>query len=166
MIRWLAIAGVGLALGCEPTVPEDPNGEPVPAVPAVPAPVPDPVPVPEAVPGDAAPAPDPVPTSLEPQPVHEAPIDPGSPAGVYAQCVDRVELPEQDGECKSDADCGSGGCSGEMCVARSLGAITSTCEVRACFGVLDTCGCVEGKCQWSLKAAAPPRRTMPPLDVQ
>ena len=164
MSRWWGIVLVGLALACNGAPPPDPHATPVPGEPA-PAPAVEPVPEPVVEPApEALPAPEPTPTSGDAAPEPE--VDWADPAVIYAGCRDRVEQPENAGECKTSADCGSGGCSGEMCVAKSLGAITSTCEVRACFGVLDTCGCVEGKCQWSLKAAAPPRRTMPPLDVQ
>ncbi len=70
-------------------------------------------------------------------------------AGLYQGCLDRVELPEADGECAVDADCQRAGCSGETCAALGADRMT-TCEVRLCFHVLDSCGCEEGRCRWSL----------------
>ncbi|MBI2580893.1 eight-cysteine-cluster domain-containing protein [Candidatus Woesearchaeota archaeon] len=54
-------------------------------------------------------------------------------------------------ECVSDADCGVGGCSGQVCTtaAEAEGLIT-TCEYRTEYDCLKltSCGCVEGKCGW------------------
>jgi eight-cysteine-cluster-containing protein len=68
-----------------------------------------------------------------------------------------VEGAEAPAECTSDADCATAGCSGEVCttVAEAAG-VMSTCEVKPCFSILDRCGCVDGRCSWSIKAAAPP----------
>ena len=74
-------------------------------------------------------------------------------SALYEECRTRVEGREKDGECQSDDDCGRAGCSSEVCVTTSLAAeVMTTCEVLPCFAVLDTCGCVEGRCSWSLAA--------------
>ncbi len=79
-----------------------------------------------------------------------------TPEALYAACRDRVEQPEADGECTTDQDCAPAGCSGEICTTKAAGAeVMSTCEIRACYAVLDTCGCVEGRCAWSLVASLP-----------
>ncbi|MCB9779125.1 MAG: hypothetical protein H6742_11225 [Alphaproteobacteria bacterium] len=109
---------------------------------------------PASSPGDAAAPPSPFPGQVR------APGLPVAadltPAELYAGCRERVEQPEADGECSADADCAATGCSGERCVAASVaGDLMSTCEVQPCFQVLDHCGCVEGRCSWSLKDAAP-----------
>ena len=87
-----------------------------------------------------------------------------TPASLYAQCRERVEMPEAAGECKTAADCGASGCGGEVCAATVHGAIMSTCEVRQCFSVLDTCGCVDGRCVWSLRAEVPEGRRIVPIE--
>lgn len=87
----------------------------------------------------------------------EAPEDALSPASLYAECRDRVEGREKDGECATDADCAKAGCSSEVCVTATLAPeVMTTCEARPCFAVLDTCGCVEGRCSWSLAQELPP----------
>ncbi|AEH24436.1 CGP-CTERM-anchored Cys-rich protein [Pyrococcus yayanosii] len=63
-----------------------------------------------------------------------------------------VELsPIQGGECRSDADCATGGCSGEICTTRK-GAkeIVSICVYREWYDCLKltTCGCYNGYCMW------------------
>ena len=74
------------------------------------------------------------------------------PADLYATCKDRVEGPSAAGECTTDADCVTAGCSGEVCAAKaSAEGLMTTCEIRPCFAALDTCGCVEGVCSWALK---------------
>jgi len=73
-------------------------------------------------------------------------------AALYAQCEDRLEQPESEGECSSDADCAPAGCSGERCITKAAAKdLMGTCEMLPCFQVVDTCGCVEGRCRWSLK---------------
>lgn len=52
--------------------------------------------------------------------------------------------------CQTDADCVSGGCSGQVCEKVGEGGVT-TCEYADCYnknqyGVV--CGCVSGQCQW------------------
>jgi eight-cysteine-cluster-containing protein len=53
--------------------------------------------------------------------------------------------------CVSDADCGTGGCSGEICGFRDkVRGIMTTCAVPSsyrCYKVT-SCGCVDGRCQW------------------
>ncbi len=55
------------------------------------------------------------------------------------------------GACKTDADCMTGGCSGQVCQSKKEEPAITTCEYRDCyraesFGV--KCGCVKNKCQW------------------
>ena len=105
----------------------------------------------EAPPTPAAPA---APVDGPIKPLKEAPF--ADPVGMYQRCHDRVELPEADGECKADADCTRAGCSAELCVTQASAADrSSTCEVLPCFNVLEACGCVAGRCQWSLRDGAP-----------
>jgi len=160
VIRVLAILVAGLVIGCKGTAPVDPADEtPASITPGEPPEDPcctvDPTPSDPVAPGD------PVPPEPVPAPADEAAA---TPASMYAACRDRVEQPEADGECKTAADCGVSGCGGELCAAKSHGAIASTCEVRACFSVLDSCGCVEGRCTWSLKAAVPEGRRIIPIE--
>lgn len=59
----------------------------------------------------------------------------------------RVEGTERAGECTTDADCFTGGCSSEVCSAEE-GVIT-TCEVQDWpQGAGAGCGCVAGACRW------------------
>ena len=54
-------------------------------------------------------------------------------------------------ECSGDADCGIGGCSGQICAPKDKAAsIITTCEWRQEYGCynLTACGCVSGKCAW------------------
>lgn len=118
--------------------------------------------------GCADDAPPPVPPP-EP-PAEKAPppapaLDLPSPEKLYAMCEERVEQPQADGECTSDDDCTRSGCSGEVCttVAGAEG-MNTTCEGKLCFQVLDTCGCVEGQCRWSLLDALPPNAIPAPTD--
>lgn len=103
------------------------------------------------------PAADPEPAASTPQPVAS------SAQELYESCEARVEQPEADGECASDADCVKAGCSSEICTtAEAASDIMSTCEVLPCFSVLDACGCVDGRCRWSI-ADKVPAAPMPPL---
>ncbi|HTJ42096.1 MAG TPA: hypothetical protein VL463_08355 [Kofleriaceae bacterium] len=60
----------------------------------------------------------------------------------------RLEGTDYDNACTTDADCHTGGCSGEVC-SHEEGVITS-CEMRQ--GGFPTqgasCGCVESACIW------------------
>jgi eight-cysteine-cluster-containing protein len=97
---------------------------------------------------DQAPEPEPAP---EPPPVPTA-----TPAALYAECEQRVEGPQKDAECTTDADCGTAGCGNEVCTSTAEKAnVMTTCEDKLCFKILDACGCHEGKCTWSLKAEVP-----------
>lgn len=54
-------------------------------------------------------------------------------------------------ECSADADCGTGGCSGQVCVQKDKAqGIITTCEYLPEYGCLKKtgCGCVSGKCEW------------------
>jgi len=53
--------------------------------------------------------------------------------------------------CSTDADCTTGGCSGQVCQSKSEKSVITTCEYTECYdsaryGV--TCGCDSGKCSW------------------
>lgn len=103
-------------------------------------------------------APDPVTGAEGEQP---APAE-MNPASLYAECRDRVENPQAEGECTTDADCVKGGCGSEVCTTTVAAAdIMTTCEDRLCFKVLDTCGCNAGACSWSVKAEMPPLQKLP-----
>ena len=85
--------------------------------------------------------------------VDGAPLDPQS---LYEGCRDRVEGTETDRECAQDADCVKTGCSSELCIAKSAAAgVMSTCEVRTCFQVLESCTCQQGHCRWVVGARKP-----------
>jgi eight-cysteine-cluster-containing protein len=98
-------------------------------------------------------APPPEPTVAPPAEV--APVS-ASPEGLYAECRDRVEGPEAAGECAADADCGRTGCGSEVCTTSAeVANVMTTCEDRPCFAVLDTCGCHDGRCTWTVRPAGP-----------
>jgi eight-cysteine-cluster-containing protein len=59
------------------------------------------------------------------------------------------------GECATDSDCGTSGCSGQVCKSLSEASVVTTCEWQSCYsdekyGV--QCACAEGKCQWVSRA--------------
>ncbi len=60
-------------------------------------------------------------------------------------------FPARGSECTSDADCATGGCSGEACAPREMARnIVTPCVYRewySCLG-MTTCGCVNGVCTW------------------
>jgi eight-cysteine-cluster-containing protein len=148
---------VNAPVAAEPETPKEPE---TPADPAVEPPEGPATPPATAEPPVAAPAPSAPP--LEP-PATGTP----TPGALYEQCRDRVEQPEANGECDSDDDCASSGCGREVCTTATAAAdLMTTCEVRQCFSVLDSCGCDKGRCTWSLKDAVPPRKTIRRLDVQ
>jgi eight-cysteine-cluster-containing protein len=100
--------------------------------------------------------PEPAPaTKAEPAPA-PAPAPQVTPEELYAKCKDRMENPEEAGECKVDADCASAGCNQEVCttVAKSKEWNTA-CDQQPCFQVADACGCHDGKCTWTLKKEVP-----------
>jgi eight-cysteine-cluster-containing protein len=54
-------------------------------------------------------------------------------------------------ECQTSTDCTTGGCSGQVCVAKDKSSkIITTCEYRSEYECLKEtqCTCVEGKCSW------------------
>ena len=89
---------------------------------------------------------------------------------LYASCKDRVELPAGPGECQSDADCARAGCGKEVCTtAKAAPAVMTACDDQPCFQVLDSCGCHDGQCSWTLQASAPAPRlpaSLPPSPPQ
>jgi eight-cysteine-cluster-containing protein len=55
------------------------------------------------------------------------------------------------GQCSADADCMTGGCSGQVCQSKSEEPVITTCEYTECYNAQTygkTCGCVDKKCQW------------------
>lgn len=79
-----------------------------------------------------------------------------TPESLYGQCRARVEGVEAPGECTVDADCAKAGCSQEVCLpAAKAPDVMSTCEILPCFRALETCGCHDGVCSWTLKPALP-----------
>lgn len=55
------------------------------------------------------------------------------------------------GPCSVDADCITGGCSGQVCQSKSEEPVITTCEYRDCYNAQVyglTCGCKNKKCQW------------------
>ena len=76
-----------------------------------------------------------------------------TPQELYDECKERVEKPQKEGECKTDADCAKAGCSSEVCTtSKAAKNVMSACDARTCYQVLDTCGCNEGQCTWSIKS--------------
>ncbi len=56
------------------------------------------------------------------------------------------------GNCSSDSDCITGGCSGQVCQSKYEETVITTCEWRDCFDAGKYglgCRCIDGKCQWS-----------------
>ncbi|RLI93229.1 MAG: hypothetical protein DRO89_00590 [Candidatus Altiarchaeales archaeon] len=54
-------------------------------------------------------------------------------------------------ECTQDSDCGTGGCSGQICgLKERVKDIITTCEYRPEYDCLrlTSCKCIDGKCQW------------------
>lgn len=98
-----------------------------------------------------APAPEPE-VAPEPAPAPEV----ATPQALYEECRDRVEGPQAEGECQTDADCKATGCGSEVCTTVAEAAnVMTTCEDKPCFQVLDACGCHEGQCTWTVKAELP-----------
>lgn len=145
--RSLAVAlALLLSFGCRTASAPPPIAE---------APTPASAEVPAAPPAPAAPTALPAPAA---QPLQEVDVD-----ALYAQCRERVEGPEADGECSTDADCRTGGCSGEVCATvAAVEGLMGTCEVLPCFSILKECGCVEGRCSWSV-GPPQPRADTPPI---
>ncbi len=86
-----------------------------------------------------------------PEPAVTPVAPPVQPAGLYEACRERVEHPEQAQECASDSDCKTVGCSGEVCVKASEEEMLTTCDVLPCYRVLDSCGCLDGRCRWTIR---------------
>lgn len=85
-----------------------------------------------------------------------------TPEDLYAACERRVEEPQDAGECSTDEDCGTGGASQEVCTTTAAVAdLVTTAERRMCFTILDSCGCHEGRCTWTLKDALPAGTSLP-----
>lgn len=103
----------------------------------------------------------------ETEPVLGDPVAGKTPADLYAECEARVEGQQQAGECTTDADCSRAGCSQEVCVTSAAAAdVMTTCEIKPCFQVLDSCGCHDGVCSWTLKTEVPRGPKIPdPADV-
>ncbi len=74
-----------------------------------------------------------------------------------AEALANFIIPEEPGQsakeadCSSDSDCGTGGCSGQVCAtAERARDIITTCEMKPEYECLSltSCSCVEGKCIW------------------
>lgn len=112
---------------------------------------------------DDAPSGSPIADVIAVEQVPEQKPEHPSPEELYETCKDRVEQPEQDGECTTDDECARSGCGREVCTTLTAAReIMTTCEKRMCFDALDQCGCNDGRCSWSLKAA---EEMPPPLKV-
>jgi eight-cysteine-cluster-containing protein len=62
-----------------------------------------------------------------------------------------VEIYKEPVECTQDPDCGTGGCSGQICgLKEEVGNITTTCEYRPEYDCLQltSCKCINGECKW------------------
>lgn len=104
------------------------------------------------------------PENAEPAEAEAAADATPTPESLYEDCEGRVEGRQSEGECTTDADCKTGGCSQEVCTTNALAAdLMTTCEARICFQVLDACGCNDGVCSWSLKDEIPPLGDPPVL---
>ena len=141
------VVGLGLmalALGCAKT--PEPEAEAAAAAP---------VEAPAAVTKTAPEEPPPLSGKLL-KPVQPGTIVVDDPAKAYEECKTRVEGADVAGECGADTDCVSTGCSKELCVSKTAAGegLISPCEVLPCFSVLDSCGCNQGVCQWSVKDKA------------
>lgn len=67
------------------------------------------------------------------------------------KCVNNGCKQVKKAECSADADCGTGGCSGQVCGQKDkVKGIITTCEYKLEYGCLKKtgCGCVSGKCEW------------------
>ncbi len=56
------------------------------------------------------------------------------------------------GNCSTDADCVTGGCSSQVCQSTFEDPVMTTCEYKECYNAAlydMECKCVEGACQWS-----------------
>ena len=71
---------------------------------------------------------------------------------VAGKCIPvYAEKQVKSGECSSDDDCGTGGCSGQICAPKEkVKGIITTCEYKPEYGCLKmtSCRCIDGKCQW------------------
>jgi eight-cysteine-cluster-containing protein len=62
-----------------------------------------------------------------------------------------VEIYKEPVECTNDSDCGTGGCSGQVCGLKDMVKdIITTCEYRPEYDCLNltSCRCFDGRCQW------------------
>jgi len=67
------------------------------------------------------------------------------------KCEYKCGIPAPEGTCTSDSDCGTGGCSGQICgFKEEVEGIITTCEWVEEYGCLQEteCGCVDGTCKW------------------
>ncbi|MFZ5476512.1 MAG: eight-cysteine-cluster domain-containing protein [Myxococcota bacterium] len=94
-------------------------------------------------------------TPAAPVPAPVAGDAPPTARQLYEGCKARVEGVETAGECQTDADCARAGCSQEVCVAKAVAPdVMTTCELLPCSIALDTCGCHDGLCTWTIKEGA------------
>ncbi len=94
--------------------------------------------------------------AAEPAPLGDAKP---TPAQSYAACKDRLEGPQAAGECTTDAECVTVGCSSEVCTATTKAPdVMTTCEILPCFSAVEGCGCHEGMCTWNVRSEMPAPR--------
>ncbi|MBS3117846.1 eight-cysteine-cluster domain-containing protein [Candidatus Woesearchaeota archaeon] len=70
---------------------------------------------------------------------------------ILSACKPQDNLPKVNAECLSDADCGVGGCSGQVCATKEKAEnIITTCDFRPEYACLEltNCICQNGKCNW------------------
>ena len=70
------------------------------------------------------------------------------------------------GSCETDADCVTGGCSGQVCQSRSEEPRATTCEWRECYDSRQFglgCGCIKNQCQWGKGVKVAPTPVPPKL---
>lgn len=93
----------------------------------------------------------PIVEATPPLPPLMVPRDPGFSMPIEA----RIEGLGSAGECATDADCATAGCSAEVCVAATRAAdVVTTCEILPIVSELKACTCQEGMCRWVHEAGA------------
>ena len=86
-------------------------------------------------------------TDVEPEPAADHPGERIPMVTSAHPLYERLEGAGFDNECKKDADCKRGGCSGEVC--SSDPEVMSTCEVLPItWPEGSACGCIDDMCRW------------------
>jgi hypothetical protein len=84
------------------------------------------------------------------------------PQSCYDTLRAHLEGPEAAGECGTDAQCQSAGCSSEVCVAAVTATdLMTTCEAVPCLDALVDCTCQATRCRWTLSPSEAPPRSPP-----